>query len=1149
MVELEEERRVERLPNGDSVVVTPATESAPQCIEYDVLVLRRDGKDTRVPVKYFYIRRDQDVEHFVAWRDALPPAASGVRELVWDTETDSLDARTGHIATEQFGNPTVADPRVYVADIRCLSPEACRRYMGVVEDPRFLKIAQNAGFEVEWGMHHFGLWPRSLYCTQVAELVLRAGLYEGGQGGKGTGGDDGGNRRAYGATSMAKLVKRYCGPIELDKDFELRTSFYKTPPGQHSVRQIVYAGGDCVHPFYIREAQMKEIEARALRSTLAIEFPLIPVLQDMELRGMGFDAEGWIKLWQQAVVRHEEAERKLDELFLALQGDLFAGTGGAGGSKRRVCEVCHGAGERAVGEGWRKKNVECDPCGGIGRVGGGVRPIFTGGVGKNARPKPLNWGSSPQVKWAIRQYCEKLGWKHELVTTDAQLRKAKRRFGGEWLLKKKMIPLDKEGNPAKTVDDLDDSVIDEVPSYVVPEESHCILISADSDVLVLRMVRGQLPKALIEPLLEFNDQKAKMGTFGRKFLENVGPDGRARFEFHQAITSTGRLSASPNCYDGSTEVLTRGGWTRFDALPDSVADIPEVAEVDPETLKIRFVRATARIRRVADEGMLRFRSMFVDLLVTPGHRMLVEHRSGRREVVEAKDLEPDRKHWHAGRYVGGDLDVTPDEARLLVCVQADGSFGADGRLEFAFKKRRKIERCRDLLDTLGVRHTTTENDTRGRTRFRVAARDQPDCLALLGEAKAFGPWILGLRREALDAFVDELWHWDASFTTASDYASRSKESAEWAQTACALSGVRARLTRQPDAGTTVKADLFHVRVSRRGYSWTTNLEPERVAARLEAHCVEVPSGMLLVRRFDGEHSHNISISGNCMNIPREKAYRHCFVAGKGKKLCIVDYSQQEPRISAFVSRDPVFLRNYELALDLYLTVGEEMLGYPLDPKSPDPEFAKRSADDRQAIKSTSLGLNYRMGVNKLRDKLTLDAYWNSGVWVPWTFFEAGDLHRSYLEKCSGIKEYQEHCFRRADPESETAVRIWDIMADAAVTFIESPCGRKRFFPPDATNVYTEACNFPIQGAGATMTKAAMCLIAKEVVRRGWYGRAYLVNAIHDELVMEADEDIAVECAQMMKMQMEKAGRFYLKDVPIVASFPTPDGTADKWVKE
>jgi DNA polymerase I-like protein with 3'-5' exonuclease and polymerase domains len=813
-----------RLPTGEPCVITPATPGVPHLIELDTLVKRVDGKDVRIPVKYFYLTRDSELDHYEAWLAQLPRNAAGVREIAWDTETSDLEARRGQVATEQIGNPLVLDRRVYVCDIRLLSATGLARYLAPINDPTFLKLGQNLGFECSWGMYHFKLVPQNLYCTQVAELVLRAGLYEGGQGGRGTGGDEGGNRRAYGATSMAKLLRRYCGPFEIDKDTELRTSFYSTHPGTHSVRQIVYAGSDCVHPFFIREGQRPEIEARRVRSTLAVEFPLIPILASMELDGMAFNSEAWILLWHKAVLAHEEAERKLDELFLGVEGNLFGKD--AGGSERKVCNICLGHGTRPAGEGWRRKEVECDQCSGTGRIGGGIRPIYMGGT-RNAKPKPLNWGSPVQVKWAIRQYCEKIGWQHTLIMTPAQLIKVKRLLGEEWLLKRKKFPLDKEGMPTCTIQELDEEIVDEVPEYLIPEDTHCILLSTLSDILTLRMLRKQLPKKLVDLLLEFNDQKAKLGTFGRKFLENVHADGRVRFKFNQAITSTGRLSASPNS----------------------------------------------------------------------------------------------------------------------------------------------------------------------------------------------------------------------------------------------------------------------------------------------------------------------------MNIPREKAYRYCFIAGPGMKLCIADYSQQEPRTSAYVSRDSVFLKNYERGDDLYITVAEEMLGYRPDVKSEDKEFKARSVKDRQAIKSTSLGLNYRMGPGKLRDKLTLDTM------EPWTFEAAAELHKGYLTKCSGIKEYQEQCFALADPESESVVRIWDVMINEAVTFIESPCGRKRFFPPDSRNVYTEACNHPIQGCGATMTKAAMVLIDREVSRRGWRGRARLVNAIHDELVMEAEAAIAPEVATMMKEQMERAGAFYIKDVKIVASFPTSDGTADMWVKD
>jgi len=53
-----------------------------------------------------------------------------------------------------------------------------------------------------------------------------------------------------------------------------------------------------------------------------------------------------------------------------------------------------------------------------------------------------------------------------------------------------------------------------------------------------------------------------------------------------------------------------------------------------------------------------------------------------------------------------------------------------------------------------------------------------------------------------------------------------------------------------------------------------------------------------------------------------------------------------------------------------------------------------------------------------------------------------------------------------------------------------------------------------------------------------------VNTVHDEVVLEAPEALAEETAQVVKEEMEKAGKVYLKDLPCVAEVTV----ADYWSK-
>lgn len=448
-----------------------------------------DEKQDVVRVEYFYVTEDEEVAHFRDWfyRNAL-------QIVGYDLETSDIDPMDGRIATLQIGNPVCAEPRAYVFDVRAVSLEALAPVFDILRDTRICKLGQNTKFEAKWSQWHWGVEIRNLADTQVTELVMRAGLWTSKlkkQGGSG------GERAAYKHTSMAALSARYLG-IDIDKDHDLRTSFYKTPVGAHSLRQIVYAASDVIYPFYIARQQRVHIEARKLKNICKIEYGVIPVLADAELTGFRMDTKRWRALWQESVKGRAEAEKALDALMLNIQPDLFGGTDA------------------------------------------NVRPIYTGAK----KPQPLNYSSSAQVKWAIKQYCGSIGWKHKIITTLPELKKLKIRATQpyqhdeprwidamrEWLL----------FHPAKTYEDL--------PDYLLPEDEFCVLLKADKIALILAKCRGQLPANFVDLLLQYSQYDIRCNTFGAEFLKkHLRPEtGCVHTEFHQCVTSTGRLSSSPN---------------------------------------------------------------------------------------------------------------------------------------------------------------------------------------------------------------------------------------------------------------------------------------------------------------------------------------------------------------------------------------------------------------------------------------------------------------------------------------------------------------------------------------------------------------------------------------------------------------------------
>ena len=71
---------------------------------------------------------------------------------------------------------------------------------------------------------------------------------------------------------------------------------------------------------------------------------------------------------------------------------------------------------------------------------------------------------------------------------------------------------------------------------------------------------------------------------------------------------------------------------------------------------------------------------------------------------------------------------------------------------------------------------------------------------------------------------------------------------------------------------------------------------------------------------------------------------------------------------------------------------------------------------------------------------------------------------------------------------------------------------------------------PIQGTSADITKYALAYIHKELKNKKL--DASLIHTVHDEIVVEARDDIADNVARLLEDQMIKAGEKLLKKVPI-----------------
>jgi DNA polymerase I len=246
---------------------------------------------------------------------------------------------------------------------------------------------------------------------------------------------------------------------------------------------------------------------------------------------------------------------------------------------------------------------------------------------------------------------------------------------------------------------------------------------------------------------------------------------------------------------------------------------------------------------------------------------------------------------------------------------------------------------------------------------------------------------------------------------------------------------------------------------------------------------------------------------NLQQIPRTAAFRRCFIAPPGSRLVIADYSQIELRVMAELSGDPRLLAAYRAGDDLHTLTAALLLDKPL---------AQVTRAERQAAKAVNFGLLYAMGAEGLQ------GYAQQTYGVTLTVEEAQRFRARFFAAYPGIAAWHR--------------QIWEALP---LTESRTLSGRRRQWaePPRLAALY----NTPVQGGAADMIKRALMALPQALQGT----EAVIVGTIHDEILVEAPDDRAVEVAHILKTVMEEAGQAYLTRVPVV----TDVRMASSWANE
>ena len=325
------------------------------------------------------------------------------------------------------------------------------------------------------------------------------------------------------------------------------------------------------------------------------------------------------------------------------------------------------------------------------------------------------------------------------------------------------------------------------------------------------------------------------------------------------ISRDGKCVLRPDCYSSDTQTLTPSGWKFFKDLStnDLVAQVLDDGSYD-------FIKPLKIVNSYYKGKMFHFKDFHgkVDQLVTPDHRMIYKQiNPTTKEPVEIIKFAKDMKNQGNGfnyfersaKAIDRGIKLT-DFERLNIAFQADGSYTtkSNSRIRFSFSKQRKIERLANLLDSLNLTYKIYVSSDK-RTTFNIHV----DSSLMF---KDFN-WVdtQALCSNWCEEFLEELKYWDSSIRNEGrfKYDTTTQSCSSVVELIALSAGKGVFTSRTVDDRKEHFLDIYTSNIldsnKAGGQSWTK----EEVDYDDTVHCVQVPTGRLLVKR-----NQSIMVCGN-----------------------------------------------------------------------------------------------------------------------------------------------------------------------------------------------------------------------------------------------------------------------------------------------
>jgi len=229
--------------------------------------------------------------------------------------------------------------------------------------------------------------------------------------------------------------------------------------------------------------------------------------------------------------------------------------------------------------------------------------------------------------------------------------------------------------------------------------------------------------------------------------------------------------------------------------------------------------------------------------------------------------------------------------------------------------------------------------------------------------------------------------------------------------------------------------------------------------------------------------------------------RGCFICPPGFKMIACDYSSQELRVIAKLSKDENMIEGFKKGMDMHLMTANRVFDLGLGTEElitthPNYEINKEKyKDERNKAKIVNFGFAYGKGAFGFAKDFGTDED------------EAAEFLKKYTDAFPGIEEAREECNRQVDEFGE----------------VTCMSGRKRHFEKIVNGdwsgysrkAYRQAFNFLIQGYSADMIRMAMNTVHSKFKNYPEF-ELKAIATVHDEAVYQVKEEFADDAAKMIK---------------------------------